>query len=245
MVEAYMYFQDDKTAEEMAAATAFPNGDWLAAREDEAEVVAARSASTLSRASTPEIGSGGGGAPKPCAPNLDSLLNDPDGEQRTLVFSYGSNGTAQLRARVKNPQLRALGARVDGYVRTFCLRSGGWEGGSVANLSPCSPLGRAAAGMSAGGCAFGSVVALTSVELERLDAFEGGYSQEQVCVAVRDGDGREVAAVAIVYIADRPTYTVMPSEAYLCAIHVHVSKRVDGDGRLNGDERMANKDIRV
>ena len=226
MVEAYMYFQDDKTAEEMAAATAFPNGDWLAGREDEAEVA--------------EIGSGS--AP---AAMLDSLLNNPDREQRMLVFSYGSNGTAQLRARVKNPQLRALGARVDGYVRTFCLRSGGWEGGSVANLSPCSPPGGAAAGMSAGGCAFGSVVALTSVELERLDAFEGGYSQEQVCVAVRDGDGREVAAVAIVYIADRPTYTVLPSEAYLCAIHVHVSKRVGADGRLNGDGRMTNKGVRV
>ena len=246
VVEAYMYFQDDKTAEEMAAATAFPNGDWLAGREDEAEVVAASSASV---ASAPEIGSGS--AP---AAMLDSLLNNPDREQRMLVFSYGSNGTAQLRARVKNPQLRALGARVDGYVRTFCLRSGGWEGGSVANLSPCSPpggaaaggaAGGAAAGMSAGGCAFGSVVALTSVELERLDAFEGGYSQEQVCVAVRDGDGREVAAVAIVYIADRPTYTVLPSEAYLCAIHVHVSKRVGADGRLNGDGRMTNKGVRV
>jgi len=32
VMEAYMYYQDGKSPEELAAAKAFPGGDWLAGR---------------------------------------------------------------------------------------------------------------------------------------------------------------------------------------------------------------------
>lgn len=45
-----------------------------------------------------------------------------------LVFSYGSNSTAQLKSRVENPALVSKGAYVDGYTRIFCLATvGGWR----------------------------------------------------------------------------------------------------------------------
>ena len=37
-------------------------------------------------------------------------LGESEGEDRVLVFSYGSNSTAQLRARVENPALESLPA---------------------------------------------------------------------------------------------------------------------------------------
>ena len=47
------------------------------------------------------------------------------------VFSYGSNGTAQLRARVQNALLQSKPARLENFARIFCLRSGGWGGGGA------------------------------------------------------------------------------------------------------------------
>ena len=81
---------------------------------------------------------------------------------RQLVFNYGSNGTAQLRARVENGALATSPAHIEDFARVFCLKSrdlaaGGW-GGGVASLSPC-----------AGTNAYGSVAWLSPSELALLD----------------------------------------------------------------------------
>ena len=81
--------------------------------------------------------------------------------QDTVVFSYGSNGINQLRARVRNPELTSAPATLHGYARVFCLASPRWSGGGVASLAP-----------QAGAATRGTVVALSAAELARLDAFE-------------------------------------------------------------------------
>ncbi|KAJ8611736.1 hypothetical protein CTAYLR_009199 [Chrysophaeum taylorii] len=127
------------------------------------------------------------------------------------VFNYGSNGVAQLRARVGNPNLVCRAASLPGYARVFCLRAGGW-GGGVASICPCDKA-----------ITYGSVCSLTAEEKGRLDMYEGGY--REVSVEARVGDER---VRAIAYVAGRennrftPALSAAPSEAYLTAISVHL-----------------------
>lgn len=128
-----------------------------------------------------------------------------------LVFSYGSNSTAQLRTRVKKPTLQSTGASVSGFVRIFCLRSGGWGGGGVASLAP-----------SRDGRVFGAVVNLTDEELGRLDAFEGGYTKTPLTATVGGA-----ATPAIAYIANNPAWQVPPREQYLTACYCQLREHFD------------------
>ena len=108
-------------------------------------------------------------APAPATRPM-AAATDADRDGTMLVFSYGSNSTAQLRARVGCPALTSLPARAPGWLRVFCLRSAGWGGGGVASLAPADQ----------DKVVFGAVVALTPVQLEMLDAYEGGYRKESV-----------------------------------------------------------------
>jgi hypothetical protein len=136
--------------------------------------------------------------------------------QLVRVFSYGSNGTAQLRARVQNPALQSVPARVEGYARIFCLRSRGWGGSGVASLAPCE-----------GVTTYGAVVGLSLEELQRLDSFEGGYEKQRMRALV----GKAGVAVEVVaYIACNPTWRQPPNEPYLCAIHAMLREHWSMEG---------------
>mmetsp|Transcript_32222 Transcript_32222/g.102733 ORF Transcript_32222/g.102733 Transcript_32222/m.102733 type:complete len:446 (+) Transcript_32222:19-1356(+) len=132
-----------------------------------------------------------------------------------LVFSYGSNGVAQLRARCKNEALVARPAFARGFSRVFCLRAEGWRGG-VASICPCENA-----------VTYGSLVSLTESEKKRLDAFEGGYRDEAVDVWEVVGDAT-VKRRATAYVAGSsrssftPTMVEAPSEAYRVACHLHL-----------------------
>ena len=146
-----------------------------------------------------------------------------------LVFSYGSNSTAQLRARVGNPALQSRGARLPDFARVFCLRSGGWGGGGVASIAPAE-----------GRTVYGAVVELSDDEKLALDGYEGGYrshgleaaSWTTVNVVEKDGQMKE----AVVYVAGSGAggYTTMmavpPSEQYLTAIHCMLREHWGMDG---------------
>ena len=101
----------------------------------------------------------------------------------TLVFSYGSNSTNQLRARVETPALESRPATAEGYCRVFCLKSGGWGDGGVASLAP-----------SPGAAVRGAVVELDPDQLARLDVYEGGYRKVPLLVTV--GNAGSAAAAA-------------------------------------------------
>lgn len=88
---------------------------------------------------------------------------------RKALFSYGSNSTPQLRARVRNAALRSYPAKVENFARIFCRSSPGWGGGGVASLHPAP-----------GYTTYGAVVYLTEAELRLLDRYEGGYSRHRV-----------------------------------------------------------------
>ena len=133
-----------------------------------------------------------------------------------LIFSYGSNSLAQLRARVENMSLEARSASLEGFARVFCLRVPAWGESGVASLAPC-----------AGAVTHGSVVSLTPEEKARLDRYEGGYREERVTVRV---DGEESGAIAYIAGTERPEpgapftlpLAVPPSEQYLTAVHAHL-----------------------
>lgn len=139
----------------------------------------------------------------------------------TLVFSYGSNSTAQLRARVQNQSLSSRPARILGFSRVFCLHSTRW-GGAVASLSP-DPSG--------GAVVYGAIVELNVAEVALLDAFEGNYRKVIFDVMIGPEDGSAWGAKAMAYIAGRevptpdnghpwtPPMDSLPSPAYLVAIH--------------------------
>ena len=100
-------------------------------------------------------------------------------QPKVLVFGYGSNGVAQLRARCANPTLTLRPARLPDHARVFCLRSPRWGQGGVASLAP-----------SVGQHCLGSVAELTAAEKELLDKFEKpAYRDVTVTIEVRGDDG--------------------------------------------------------
>lgn len=131
-----------------------------------------------------------------------------------LLFSYGSNSTAQLRARVENPLLCATPAKAINWQRIFCFNAVSWSGAAA---SLCSMEGAET---------YGSVVDITANELAKLDSFEGGYHREELLVFILKDDCWEEVP-AIVYLANCSKWTVAPSEAYLTAIYIHLREQFD------------------
>jgi len=136
------------------------------------------------------------------------------------VFNYGSNGVAQLRARVGNPKLETRPAALPGYVRVFCLEAADWRGG-VASICPVDPT------EAEDVLVHGSIAVLTPAQKRRLDTFEGGYREVEVHLH-GDGSGSQRAIAYVAGTSGRhqsrytPALRVAPSEAYLTAIHAHL-----------------------
>ena len=76
-------------------------------------------------------------------------------EKTTLIFSFGSNSTAQLRARLNLPELTSTAAYLRGWQRVFVKPSVNW-GGAVASIHPDT---------AAGARTYGAVVALTAAQV--------------------------------------------------------------------------------
>jgi hypothetical protein len=125
-----------------------------------------------------------------------------------LVFSYGSNSTAQLQARVENKTLKAIPARAPGWQRIFCRKTERW-GGAAASMAP-----------NKNAVTHGAVVDLTDRELSLLDKYEKGYSKNDIEVELFSDGQWTNKATAIVYISDNSAWLHPPSEQYLTAIHV-------------------------
>ena len=145
--------------------------------------------------------------------------------QTTPIFSYGSNSTSQLRARVCNPKLQAFAARLHGYCRVFAGDGLTWGGGGVASLQRSQ-------GDKKHRC-LGSVVYLTNDELEKLTLYEGGYDLVSIEVEVfhgcrsgpiddDDDDNVGETITASTFIKRNCAFVEPPSEAYLTAIIVHL-----------------------
>jgi len=132
---------------------------------------------------------------------------------KSLLFSYGSNSIAQLRARIENPTIVAVPAKASEWQRIFCLRANPGWGGAAASLV-----------RDGHSVTYGSVVSVTIEELSKLDKFECGYHKEELNVSMWvDDDWQSASAVA--YIADQPWWTGYPSQSYLTAIHVHLREQ--------------------
>lgn len=145
-------------------------------------------------------------------------------ERRFTVFSYGSNSRCQLRARVKNPNLRTKAAILEGYTRIFQGYAYQW-GGSIASLAKDSD-----------GRTYGSVASLSKAEFDRLCTYEGLCKMVSVNITVIESSGtrhrREptaeevvsnVRAIAFVW-PETPlgNNELFPSEHYLCSVYHHL-----------------------
>lgn len=132
----------------------------------------------------------------------------------TGVFSFGSNSSAQLRARVKNDNLTIVPARVQDMMRIFCLSSKTWQS-SGASLHPC-----------VGALTYGAYVELTDGEIELLNKFETGYSKQEIIVELYSAStGLWIPSKALAYIADNHEWTYEPSDQYLTAIQVNLREQ--------------------
>lgn len=136
------------------------------------------------------------------------------------MFSYGSNGLKQLRARVRNKNLTAVKALLPDAERSF----GGWSdrwGGGVATVVP-----------RRGKQVQGSLAFLTAAELAALDTFErtdpkdpystnGVYRRQDVTVLV--GDKLQTPQEAVVYVMTDAPWHAPPSRPYLEACYTNVA----------------------
>lgn len=144
----------------------------------------------------------------------------------TWVFSYGSNSSIQLRARVLNPSLVCCPASVENFTRIFCLASKNWS-------VTATPSGAASLAPQRDSSTFGCAALMSDEELERLDDFEGYiaeapeegvYRRAPVTMRVWPYVGANTDEYrvehGIAYIANNSTWRCPPSEQYLTAIHV-------------------------
>ncbi len=145
------------------------------------------------------------------------------------VFCYGSNHAEQLAARVERDvarrPLRVRPAHLPDHVRIFADTSKRW-GGGVASVHPAP-----------GSRVYGTVAALTSAELRKLDAFEGGYTRLLVRVALDDEEEEPGQLLeSHVYIMNNPRFRRLPSPAYMAAIRRQLDGR--GAGRTRPSEAL-------
>lgn len=134
------------------------------------------------------------------------------------VFCYGSNGIKQIEERTGARDLVAYPAYMPNMVRIFAGYSKRWNGG-VAGLYPKD-----------GERCYGTVLELSERELERLDAYEGGYTREKKYAYITLPDGSEIKMMCDVYIKTNVRFTHLPSLDYLHAIRI----QLDGAGRTDG-----------
>lgn len=187
--------------------------------------------------------------------NTSTVVSNPITSSTTSIacFAYGSNGTAQLQERCKNPALISHKAVIHDYCRFFTGNSTKWGGGGVASLAPLP-----------NNLCKGSVVYLTEAELCLLDRFEGipensdpfireytqnRYSRRWVDVQVwhTDSEGTDdttsttsttnqsVTIRAIAYIRNKTDWEGMPSNKYLAACYRNIFPfwpEVDRYGKL-------------
>jgi hypothetical protein len=145
--------------------------------------------------------------------------------KKVAVFCYGSNSTKQLQERVKNSSLMSYGAYLCGYRRIFAGNAVTWGGGGAASIIETK---------NDHDKVVGTIAYLTSVELDRLDRFEGIPSggdpfcgDEQINVYRRQYmdaylvDNTKINVVA--YIKNNHDWHDYPSDAYLQACYNHLS----------------------
>lgn len=130
-----------------------------------------------------------------------------------VVFNFGSNSTAQLRARLGNPKLSTHRAIVNGWSRIFHKYVPAWAGSS------------ASIARSEGGAVHGTVTKLSNEEKAKLDFFEMGCDEVTVSAKVynADGNGETQTIDAVAYVIRVPEghqgiSQPYPSEQYLCAV---------------------------
>lgn len=135
----------------------------------------------------------------------DATTSDGSGDGLECIFSFGSNGTAQLQQRVRNggPVFESKPARLKDHTRIFAGYSHRW-GGAIASVYPCK-----------GQHVDGLLMKVSREELQALDVFEGSYARSIKTVWTTEGD---VPCEAWIYVKDNTSFTAPPSDTYMLAI---------------------------
>lgn len=127
------------------------------------------------------------------------------------VFNFGSNSTAQLRARLNNSSITTRRATVRGWSRIFHKYTHKWAGSS-ASIVP-----------SSGTLVHGTLAILSDEEKSKLDDFEAGCDEVTVSATVYGTDGGTTTVDAVAYVVrvsegHQGIAQPYPSEQYLCAV---------------------------
>ena len=126
---------------------------------------------------------------------------------KTCIFSYGSNSINQIKGRTNNLSLISYSAYIDNFKRIFAGHSNLWNGG-VASLVQ-KRFART----------YGIIVFLTDDEIAKLDVYEVNYSKKELeCSAIIDNLIHNIKCYT--YIKDNHYWCTHPSQQYLTAIKI-------------------------
>jgi len=132
-------------------------------------------------------------------------------EPTYYYFAYGSNNLEQLAYRVgRTSEFKHEPGVMKHHTLIFAGYSERWNGG-IASFHPMR-----------GRTLRGTVVELTIKELEKLDAYEGGY--RRIRKRIHLPSRPESHIYAFVYLKENHAFYSMPSSAYLNAIHNNIRK---------------------
>lgn len=138
--------------------------------------------------------------------------------KKNLLFSFGSNSIKQLKLRLNiKDELTYFNAYIKDNIRIFAGISKKWNNGGVASIYP-----------SKGNNVYGIAVELSDIEMSILDAFENGYTRNEMKCIIAD---KEYSCFA--YIKTNHEFKNFPSTDYLKAINCMLNNRyVDNERKI-------------
>jgi gamma-glutamylcyclotransferase (GGCT)/AIG2-like uncharacterized protein YtfP len=134
-----------------------------------------------------------------------------------FLFSYGSNSIEQLKDRLSIDRvLLYKKAYMKDYIRIFAGKSNKWNG-CVASIYPKKDKK-----------VYGIAIEISEDEINKLNAFESGYSLEIKKIIIEE-DKEEIDCY--VYIKKNNKLNLFPSESYLSAINKMLNNRIHKKNR--------------
>jgi len=141
--------------------------------------------------------------------------NIAGGSIAKYLFSFTTYNIPNISRHLKKTP-----AHLQNYTRIFAGHSSKWQGALPSIIK------------AKGHRVHGTLIEMTSIELDKLDAFQTGYTRHTIKVVNHENNQ---TVNAYVYIKNSTEFKAMPSQAYMLAIYQHHNKPIVIRGIINNE----------
>jgi hypothetical protein len=153
----------------------------------------------------------------------DNLINVKESNEfGHYLFCYGSNSLIQLKKRLNKKNFEVTKAYLPNYVRIFSGHSNKWNGGTASIIKASDNF-----------IVKGTLIYLYESDLKKLDKFEGAHKNinpfsnkdniyRRSYIKVKNSENQDISCIT--YIKNNHNWMYYPSDEYLEAIKINMSK---------------------